>query len=165
MRAGLGYKVGEKHAYGQGATVTLVVRVRNVSKETVTFRYCRETFFENPPTLTDAKGKPIPLERDRASGFAALVPVNLAPGKEIEVGERQLELKPALYATGKFSVQYEALETAANDKTLSQLATGKLDLVVKEAPPLPAPEVSQLRLNSPAKARRMPRPRNAEVLA
>jgi len=73
-------------------------------------------------------------ERVTVYGFAALVPVNLAPGKEIEVGERQLELKPTLYGTGKFSVQYEQLETAENDKTLSKLATGKLELEVKDGP-------------------------------
>ncbi len=132
LQAGVGYKAGEKRAYTQGETVTLVIRVRNVGKEAVKFRYCREFFFENPPALTDAKGKPILLERDRADGFAALVPVDLAPGKEIEVGERRLELKPTLYGAGKFSVQYEQLETPANDITLSKLATGKLELAVTE---------------------------------
>jgi hypothetical protein len=130
LQAGLGYK-SEKRAYRIGETVTLVVRVRNVGKEAVKFRYCRETYFEEPPAVTDGKGKPIPLERDRATGFAALVPVTLAPGQEIEVGERQLELKPALFGTGTFGVQYERLETPENDKTLSKLSTGKLELEVK----------------------------------
>jgi hypothetical protein len=134
LQAGLGYKVGEKRAYSQGETVTLVVRVRNVGKEAVKFRYVRQFFLENPPVVTDGKGKSVPLERITVYGFHALVPVDLAPGKEIEVGERQLELKPTLYGTGKFSVQYERLETPANDKTLSEIATGKLELEVKDGP-------------------------------
>jgi hypothetical protein len=129
LQAELGYK-SEKRAYSLGETVTLVVRVRNVGKEAVKFRYCRETYFEEPPAVTDSKGKSVPLERDRATGFAALVPVTLAPEEEIEVGERQLELKPTLYGTGMFSVQYEQLETPENDKALSKLATGKLELEV-----------------------------------
>jgi hypothetical protein len=98
----------------------------------VTFRYVRQSFLENPPAVTDGKGSSVPLERVTVFGFHALVPVNLAPGKEVEVGERQLELKPTLYGTGKFSIQYERLETPENDKTLSKLATGKLELEVKD---------------------------------
>jgi RNA polymerase sigma factor (sigma-70 family) len=133
LQAGL--SIAENRAYTHGETVKLVVRVRNVGKETVKFRYVRQFFLENPPAVTDGKGKSVPLERVRVYGFHALVPVDLAPGKEIEVGERQLELKPDLYGTGKFSVQYERLETPENDKTLSKLATGKLDLEVAPAPP------------------------------
>jgi RNA polymerase sigma factor (sigma-70 family) len=135
LQAGLGYKAGEKRAYSQGETVTLVVRVRNVGKEEVKFRYVRQFFLENPPVVMDDKGKSVPLERVTVFGFHALVPVDLAPGKEIEVGERQLELKPTLYGTGKFSVQYQRLETPENDKTLSKLATGKLELEVTSDPP------------------------------
>jgi RNA polymerase sigma factor (sigma-70 family) len=129
LQAGL--RMAEKRAYHAGETVRLVVRVRNVGKEEVTFRYVRQFFLENPPAVTDGKGKSVPLERVSVFGFHALVPVNLAPGKEIEVGERQLELKPTLFGTGKFSVQYEQLETPENDMTLSKLATGKLVLEVK----------------------------------
>jgi RNA polymerase sigma factor (sigma-70 family) len=131
LQAGLVLK--DARPYRQGETVTVVVRVRNIGKEEVKFRYCRETYFEEPPTVTDGKGKRIPLERLHATGFAALVPVNLVPGKEIEVGERQIELKATLFGPGKFGVQYEQLETPENDKTLSKLATGKLELEVKEA--------------------------------
>ncbi len=38
-----------------------------------------------------------------------------------------------LYTTGKFTVRYDQLETAENDRTLSKLATGKLELEVKDA--------------------------------
>ena len=142
LQAGLGFRPGEQRAYPPGETVTLVVRVRNVGKEEVKFQYRRQFFLENPPAVTDGKGKPIPLERDHVTGFAALVAVNLAPGKEIEVGERKLELKPTLYRTGKFNVQYEQLETPENDKALSKLATGKLELEVKDAEKLPEPDAT-----------------------
>jgi RNA polymerase sigma factor (sigma-70 family) len=149
LQAGLGYKAGENRAYSHGETVKLVVRVRNVGKEEVAFRYVRQFFLENPPAVTDGKGKSVPLERVSVFGFHALVPVNLAPGKEIEVGERELELKATLYGTGKFSVQYERLETPANDKTLSKLATGKLELEIKADPPPPPPEKGKENDNRP----------------
>jgi hypothetical protein len=137
LQAGLGFKPGEKRAYSTGEPVKFVVRVRNVGKEEVKFHYCRETYFENPRAVTDSKGKQISLELDRATGFAALVPVTLAPGKEIEVGERELELKPTLYRTGKYSVQFEQLETPENDMALSKLASGMLELEVTEPEQVP----------------------------
>ena len=86
--------------------------------------------------------------------------VSLAPGKEIELYEWKLELRPAseallprgpyttkqsdrfstLYGTGKFHVQYERVlgnsssGTMKLDPTLSKLATGKLELEIKSEP-------------------------------
>ncbi len=149
LQAGLGFPAGEKRAYSHGETVKLVVRVRNVGKEGVKFRYVRQFFIENPPTVTDGDGKPVPLPHTRVWGFHALVEVNLAPGKEIELHELKLELRPAnesgkdweriLFGTGKFSVQYEQLIGPGNDKILGKLATGKLELEIKTPAPA-APE-------------------------
>jgi hypothetical protein len=82
--------------------------------------------------------------------FSRPVDVNLAPGKEIELYELNLELSErglgaprgsTLYGTGKFSVQYErvlgnsSLSSVAIklDPILGKLATGKLELEVREA--------------------------------
>jgi hypothetical protein len=141
LQAGLGYDPGQKRAYSPGETVKLVVRVRNVGKEGVKFKYVRQFFIENPPNVTDGDGMPVPLPHITAFGFHALVDVNLAPGKEIELYELKLEPRSAtqsvnnrertLFGTGKFSVQYERLVEPDNDKVLGKLATGKLELEIK----------------------------------
>jgi RNA polymerase sigma factor (sigma-70 family) len=146
LQAGLGYKAGEKRAYGHGETVNLVVRVRNVGKEDVKFRYLKEFFEEKPPTVTGGEGKTI--RHGGVDLFWVHIPVdvNLAPGKEMELHDLKLKLGPAsaggdvtdvspeaLHGKGKFQIQYEQLAAAGIDPNLTKLATGKLELEVKEA--------------------------------
>jgi hypothetical protein len=148
LQAGLGYKPGQKRAYSHGETVTLVVRVRNVSKEDVKFRYLKEFFMEKPPTVTGGEGKTIRLGGVDLLGGIAQIPVdvNLAPGKEMELHDLKLKLAPAggsgdvtevspetLNGKGKFQIQYEQLAAASSEPNLTKLATGKLELEVKEA--------------------------------
>ena len=141
---------GEKRAYRRGETVTLVVRVRNVSKEAVTFQYAPAFLKENPPTVTGGDGKPIPLQSVALSGRThPSTEVTLVPGKEVDLSQWKAALRPAsdrddknpnfeiLYGTGTFGVQYERVlgnSTASAikiDPALSKLATGKLELEVK----------------------------------
>ena len=143
-------------SYSHGETVTLVVRVRNVGKEEVTFQYVPAFFKENPPTVTDAEGKPVPLRGISPGGRThPSTDVTLAPGKEVELYEWKAVLRPAseiknpnfeiIYGMGKFNIQYERVlgKTTASarnlkfDPELSKLATGKLELEVKEAVKLP----------------------------
>jgi hypothetical protein len=153
LQAGLG--LGEHRAYATGETVTLVVRVRNVSKEAVKFHYVPKFFFETPPTVTDGEGKPVMLGGKLAVlGEHPHVDVDLAPGTEIVLKELKLQLKPVgddgkmsysagfehtLQGIGKFNLQYEQVlhdsssGKATNDPALSKLGTGKLELEVKEA--------------------------------
>jgi hypothetical protein len=158
LQAGLGFRPGQKRAYRPGETVRLVVRVRNVGHlgdedEEVKFQYLRQFFIETPPAVTDGEGKPVPLPRVTCFGIHIPVNVSLAPGKEIELYELKLELRPAseigndrgvgvprhstLYGTGKFSVQYERVLGNSSSGTiklnprLTKLATGKLELEVK----------------------------------
>jgi uncharacterized protein (TIGR03067 family) len=151
LQAGLGYRPGEHRVYHHGETVTLIVRIRNAGKEKVKFQYLRKFFIENPPTVTDGGGKPIPLDGVTTFGLHIPEEVNLAPGKEIELYELKLELKPAseganyrlstLYGTGKFQIQYERVignsssGTITLDPTKGKLATGKLELEIKSPPP------------------------------
>lgn len=149
LQAGLGFRSGEKRAYHHGETVKLVVRVRNVGKEPVKFEYLKEFFMETPPTATDSQGKPVFSRLDGVLGLIHLpVEVTLAAGKEIELYELKPELKPAsdnapngtsvLHGTGTFQLQYDpvfgnsSLGGIKVDPTLSKLATGKLELEVKE---------------------------------
>jgi RNA polymerase sigma factor (sigma-70 family) len=149
LQAGLGFRPGEKRAYHHGETVKLVVRVRNVGKEPVKFEYLKEFFMETPPTATDSQGKPVFSRLDGVLGMIHLpVEVTLAAGKEIELYELKPELKPAsdnapngtsvLHGTGTFQLQYDpvfgnsSLGGIKVDPTLSKLATGKLELEVKE---------------------------------
>jgi RNA polymerase sigma factor (sigma-70 family) len=145
LQAGLGYLPGEKRAYSHGETVKLVVRVRNVGKEEVKFQYFREDFSDTPPAVTDGKGKQVPIEVLVFDIYPTPVNVILAPGKEIELYELKLDLKPAsesgnkgfstLYGTGKFQIQYEEQRPHPGiDKILGKLATGKLELEIKDAP-------------------------------
>jgi RNA polymerase sigma factor (sigma-70 family) len=83
LQAGLGFRPSERRAYHHGETVTLIVRVRNVGKETVKFQYIRQFLDENPPTVTDADGKTAPQARIMVTGESHVpVEVSLAPGKE-----------------------------------------------------------------------------------
>jgi hypothetical protein len=151
LQAGLGFRPGEKRAYSHGETVKLVVRVRNVGKKEVKFQYVPAFFLERQPTVTDGDGKPVHLDRGLAQPGKTHPSrdVTLAPGKEIELHERSFVLRPArgddrfnfeiFYGTGKFTVQYEWVlgNSSASrikvDPTMSKLATGKLEVDVKEA--------------------------------
>ena len=137
LQAGL--TVAENRAYHTGETVELVVRVRNVGKEPVKFQYIPKFFVENAPTVTDGDGKQVHFRY----GFIELteshskVDVSLAPGKEIQLGEVKLPM--TLLGTGKFNLHYERVfsntwgATITLDPALTKLATGKLELEVKDA--------------------------------
>jgi hypothetical protein len=156
LQAGLGLRPGEKRAYHTGEAVRLVVRVRNVSREAVTFQYLRQFFIENPPAVTYPQGEVVRLQRVQALGFHTPREVNLAPDKGLELYELKLELRPeshatqatqlqnlswppgpSLYGTGKFQLQYERVfgnssaGTIKLDPALSKLATGKLELEIR----------------------------------
>jgi RNA polymerase sigma factor (sigma-70 family) len=170
VQAGIGFRPGEKRAYSQGETVTVVVSVRNVGKEAVDFKYIWAFFVENPPRITDADGKMIqlPRYRTRAEGSHTPRSTNVAPGKEVELYEWTFDLQPNgedssrsfIHGTGKFSLQCERIvgPTWLNpdhpNPKLSKLATGKLELEVKEAekpPPagLPIPKVEKKKVYTP----------------
>ena len=144
LQAGLGYAPGQKRAYSHGETVTLVVRVRNVGKKEVKFQYVSQFLIEIPPTVTDGKGNRVPPALRTLFGIHLPKDVNLAPGKEVELyGE--LEIRPD-FGTGKVSIQYERVlgdSSSARiklDPILSKLATGKLELDVKEPEKQPQPK-------------------------
>ena len=157
LQAGLGLRPGEHRAYHHGETVTLVVRVRNVGKETVRFQYIRQFLDENPPTVTDAGGKTVPQPGIDVLGGHAPVEVSLEPGKEIELesrlaggaklaGASGLRYGVSGLGTGKVSLHYERVlgNSSAGriklDPALSKLATGKLELEIKSDPPPGATE-------------------------
>ena len=150
LQAGLGFKAGAKRAYHHGETANIVLRVRNVGKEEVEFKHIWAFFVENPPSITDADGKPVQLPKYRAQGQHGPRSPKVAPGKEVELYEWKLDLRPSaprlgrnikfstLYGTGKFSVQCERIvgPTSSNSEdpnpAFKDLATGKLELEVKE---------------------------------
>jgi RNA polymerase sigma factor (sigma-70 family) len=155
LQAGLGLRPGEHRVYHHGETITLVVRVRNVGKETVRFEYLRQFLDENPPTVTAADGKTVPQVRLSVLGEHGPVEATLEPGEEIELESRlaggakragasglRYGLGPAV-GTGRVTFQYERVlgNSSAGfiklDPTLSKLATGKLELEVKEPEKVP----------------------------
>ena len=161
LQAGLGLKAGTRRVYHHGETVELVVRVRNVGKEEVTFQYLRHFFIENPPIVVDDKGKPVALKDGTPRGIYKPLDVTLAPRKEVNLYELNLALgekstdtpgDSTLYGEGTFRLQYgrvlgeSSLSSVAIkcDPALRKLATGKLDIVVEdpkkaEAKQAPAP--------------------------
>ncbi len=151
LQAGLGLRPGEHRTYHHGETVTLVVRVRNVGNETVKFEYIRQFLDENPPTVTKADGKTVPQVGINVLGGHPPTEVTLEPGKEIELESRlaggpnlagapgiRYALGPAL-GTGKVTFQCERVfgnSSAGSiniDPALRKLATGKLELEIREA--------------------------------
>lgn len=149
LQMGLGLRPGQKRAYHHGETVTLVVRVRNVGKKEVTFSHFRQ-FSPNEllPTVTDGAGKPIPIEVPVTDIRPVLLTEILTPGKESDLYELKLDLRPTregsnkgdltLYGTGKVRFQHERMngmfspEQLKRDPDLDKLATGKLELEVRE---------------------------------
>jgi RNA polymerase sigma factor (sigma-70 family) len=161
LKAGLSVRPDRK-AYHHGEMVSLVVHIRNVGKEVVKFQYVRQFLDENPPTVADADGKPIQQHATEVLGFHSPVDVTLEPGKEIELesrlaggpghsgyryqlwptssrGKVRTEEQPLYVDTGKVTLQYERVlgNSSAGgiklDPVLSKLATGKLELAVKDA--------------------------------
>jgi hypothetical protein len=154
LHAGLGYLPGQRRTYYHGETVKLVLRVRNVGKKKLPSQYLYAFRFEGLPAVTNLDGKPILIASNvRPEGLHEPKVVDLTtPGKEIELYELKLELRPAsesakkvnrtLYGTGKFQIQYEGVSGWCEGPeeirpTLSKLATGKLELEVKAAEKLP----------------------------
>jgi RNA polymerase sigma factor (sigma-70 family) len=148
LQAGLGYQPGQMRVYRPGETVKLVVRVRNVGMEVVTFQYLRHFFIENPPAVVDDKGNTVALKDGTPKGIHKPLDATLAPGKEIELYELNLTVSAkstdtpeasTLYGEGTFRLQYERVlgDTSLSsvsikcDPILRKLATGKLDLQVK----------------------------------
>jgi uncharacterized protein (TIGR03067 family) len=160
LQAGL--EVKGKKTYRLGETVTLTVRVRNVGTEAVKFEYIRQYLDEHPPGVTGADGKVIPQATSGVMGVIhARVEVNLEPGKEVVLGTRihgtsgvPYDLWPSVgggppasqnhplrVGTGKVTIQYvrvfgnSSIGSVTVDPRIAGLATGKLELEVKEAPP------------------------------
>jgi RNA polymerase sigma factor (sigma-70 family) len=144
LQAGLGFKAGEKRVYTHGEKVTLVVRLRNVGTEPVTFGEGAVVWqLTNPISVTDSDGKAVYVQCLRPFGsFGQLghQKTQLPPGKEVEYDQVTLQLKPAvaqekqvpdniLLGSGKFRVEYRTDGFGSNNPT-----TGKLELEVKEAP-------------------------------
>jgi RNA polymerase sigma factor (sigma-70 family) len=150
LQAGLGFRPGEPrvyhtHVFGRA---TLAVRVRNVGKKEVKFQYCPEFVWQELPTVTDARGKPIALEGGLLALAGTSKEASLAPGKSMELYQLELHLLPererikptfpttpylTLYGPGKFIIQYKQVAgdwSMLKPPTLSKLATGKLELQV-----------------------------------
>jgi RNA polymerase sigma factor (sigma-70 family) len=151
LQAGLSLRPGEKRVYHHGDVITLVVRVRNVSKKTVQFKYVREFLDENYPTVASADGKTIPQEPFAVTGVLRPIDVTLDPGKEVKLESRfdarQYELVPnkdtpgsknlplLIVPTGKVSLQYSHLfgyRSSGSMELDRNLGTGKLELEVKD---------------------------------
>ena len=149
LQAGLGFRPGEKRAYSHGEAVAVVLRVRNVGKEAVEFKHIWAFFVENLPAITDADGKLVQLPRFGAEGRQLPRSTTVTPGKAVEVYEWSFDLRPkgesgnkgsiTIHGTGKFNLQCERIvgPTSGNpnhpNPTLDKLATGKLELEVKDA--------------------------------
>jgi len=148
VQAGLGYLIVPKRPHAIGDTVTLSVRVRNVGNQDVKFSFFNVHFLTNPPTVRDGEGTLVIIRSERSGGVPALTEVKLEPGREIQLCQMNLELRPAsekgkrqlwtLYGTGKFQLHYRDVSGHMGgvferdpDPVLSKLATGKLELEIK----------------------------------
>ncbi len=161
LQAGLGLLPGAKRDYQPGETVTLVVRVRNVSKQAVKFEYVKQFLDENRPTVTNAAGKAIPQSGTTMLGIHGPTEVSIEPGKEVVLETRMhgsagspfallpesggissTKAWPLFVGTGKVSLHYDAVFGNSSsgkiklDPDLAKFATGKLELEVKDALPV-----------------------------
>lgn len=150
LQAGLGFKAGAHRAHHHDEIANIVLRVRNVGNDALEFKHIRAYLVENPPSITDADGKPVDLPRYEAMGIHGAISPKIEPGQVVELYEWEYELKPdtprldhnfrfsTLYGKGKFNLQCERIvgPTRANpndpNPAMSKLATGKLELEVRE---------------------------------
>jgi RNA polymerase sigma factor (sigma-70 family) len=148
VQAGLGFKAGEKRVYHHHEAVTLVLRLRNVGKEEVKLSYYHDEFLGSPPAVTDDRGRRVSLVGLHRLGIPVRIDVTLAPGKTVDLTEAKLALRPVgdkgqktpawtLFGTGKYQLQCDKAggsirDPSAPEPVLSKLATGKLELEVKE---------------------------------
>jgi hypothetical protein len=167
FEAGIGYRPGQMRAYYPGEKVTFVIKVRNDGKRTVRLAYYQEFFLENPPQITDLKGRPIPLaRRGKITWKRALRGETLPPGGEVDVGEVMLALLPdqqekdlaksaqdgpaqkeeqpvdaaVRLQPGSYWVSYDALAPSNSSSILAILATGQVELKIGKGVP---PKASQ----------------------
>jgi RNA polymerase sigma factor (sigma-70 family) len=152
LQAGLSILSGGEYA---SETSTLVVRVRNVGKETVKFSYL-QPLVEHSFTVTGSDGKPVPQPKI-LSEIGERIPgvVELAPGKEVVLHEFKRRFLPAgkggsdyawkkpdvlYHGTGKTGIRYDQVfgtpEMGAPgwelDPALGKLSTGTLELTVTD---------------------------------
>jgi hypothetical protein len=150
LQAGLGFEPGHKRDHQPGESLKLIVRVRNVGRQEVSFQYLRHFFIENPPAVKNGDGESLVLKDGTTKGVYKVEDATLAPGKELELYEFFLTLgdkapdspnDSTLYGEGKYTLQYERILgnsglTSVSIKfppELKDLATGKLELEVKKA--------------------------------
>lgn len=145
LQAGLGYRPGERRTYSTGETAMLVL---NVGKDDATLKYSLEHYYRNPPAVSDGKGVAVALKGANALLLPRLEEVTLKAGKEIDlcvvdVKLRSPKVEPdgspwTLHGVGKFHIQYP-MGVAASFSPLpgSGLATGKLELEVRDGDKLP----------------------------
>jgi RNA polymerase sigma factor (sigma-70 family) len=147
LQVGLGYRLGEHRAYHTGETVTLVVRVRNVSKQDTNLEYMREYLQNSPPKIVDNEGRSYPMPTTfNFFGEQTPVPLTLAPGQESDLYTLKFVLRPIsekenrdameIYGTGKFQIQETGLlgnswtGTTRINTAFSGMFSGKLELEV-----------------------------------
>jgi RNA polymerase sigma factor (sigma-70 family) len=171
LQAGLGYPPGQRRTYYTGETAKFLVRVRNVSKDAVKFQYFPLFVTQHAPTVADGVGKIVDFRYGLLDTAIVHLPegMNLAPGKEIVLGE--VELLTTLLGTGRFTVHYERVfgrtyqATVELDPVLSKLATGKLELEVKEARKKEKDEEKRLSAADEPQAQKAEQPKEAEQAA
>lgn len=142
LQAGLGYPRGEKRAYHFGEGVRVVARIRNLTREAIEFEHIWAFFVENPPKIIDPHGKVVQMPRFAALGLQAPRSTKVLPGREVELYDWAFDLDQnwkAHHGPGTFTLQCERIvgPTSGNpvhpNPKLDKLATGKLELEVKEA--------------------------------
>jgi RNA polymerase sigma factor (sigma-70 family) len=145
----------KQRIYYHGEAITLSIRVRNVSKDTVKFEYLRQYLDEYPLTVTDGSNHAVPQPTLSVEGFHLPVNVSLAPGEEIQLQsslqgsqlkyvltqadgtKRAGKSARLLVSAGKVGLQYEQVLGDSSsgqieiDPALAKLATGTLQLEVK----------------------------------
>ena len=153
LQAGLGLDYGNRRTFGHGEVITLVVRLRNVGKEAVKFRYLRQDLYENL-AVTDADGIAVPQRNTEVMRPHDQVIENLEPGKEtvletrmhssngvpyvlIPSNSKDLKLdenfRPLVVGIGKVQLQIEKVfGTFSFD--FPKLSTGTLELEVNNQP-------------------------------
>ncbi len=153
LQAGLGLDYGNRRTYGHGEVITLVVRLRNVSKEAVKLEYHRQYLYENL-AVTDADGEAVPQCDTKVMHPNGAVVENLEPGKEIVLetrmhgsnavpfvlipsnsGDLKVDenFRPLVVGIGKVQLQIEKV-FKTHSFAFEKLSTGKLELEVNNHP-------------------------------
>jgi RNA polymerase sigma factor (sigma-70 family) len=155
VRAGIGFRAGDRRTYRNDDSVTLVVYLRNVGSKAVRLAHPETLFAEGMPAVQDADGFPVAVAPGPIHlGDVPVVQRTLEPAEQIILGYPWFRVRPPSWrgrvlgptlrtGPGKYRVSYAGLPLRLEGagKDFSVPATGWLEWEIESGDELRADRV------------------------